>query len=281
MTEIIVTIIIVGLIAGFILSMPIAGPISILITSNALKGRMRYCRLVSLGASFGTVVYVFVSVFGLTKLFPLIKPALPYLFSVGALFLLFLGYKLVRTKIDLEHLEEHSNLAGRIKKMAKGGFYTGFMINFLNPTLLFGWFASTFFVISFVTSLGFNTGGLDKFIHQNAKEISRLEKSITEDTQDFHSNPNETISSIGNDNDNKKEDSDRLPTNFQLVISAFYSLFVALGSIAWFYLLTYLLVRYRQHVNVRLISLTVNILGFVLAGFGFYFGFMAVRLFIS
>ena len=199
--------------------------------------------MVALGASIGTVVYVFVSVFGLTKLFPLIKPALPYLFSVGAIFLLYLGYKLIRTKFDFEHLEDHSSLAGRIKKLAKGGFYTGFMINFLNPTLLFGWFASTFFVISFVTSLGYNTGGLEIFINRNANEISRLESSIIENPQDFHYDPNESISKY--ENENEKDDPARIPTNFQLVISAFYSLFIAIGSITWFYLLTYLIIRYR------------------------------------
>ena len=52
MLESILTISIAGLLAGFIFSMPIAGPISILITSNALKGRLRYCNLVNLGASY-------------------------------------------------------------------------------------------------------------------------------------------------------------------------------------------------------------------------------------
>jgi threonine/homoserine/homoserine lactone efflux protein len=66
MIESIITISITGLLAGFIFSMPIAGPISILITSNALKGRLRYCKLVSLGASFADFTYVFIAVFGLS-----------------------------------------------------------------------------------------------------------------------------------------------------------------------------------------------------------------------
>ena len=75
MWESIITIAITGLFAGFIFAMPIAGPISILITSNALKGRLRYCNLVSLGASVADFTFVFIAVFGLTRLYSLYAPA--------------------------------------------------------------------------------------------------------------------------------------------------------------------------------------------------------------
>ena len=101
MIESLITISLVGLLAGFILSMPIAGPISILITSNALKGRTRYCYLATIGASFADFFYVFIAVFGLTKLYTLYKPFIPYVLSVGALFLIFMGYKIFKTKIDI------------------------------------------------------------------------------------------------------------------------------------------------------------------------------------
>jgi threonine/homoserine/homoserine lactone efflux protein len=69
MSESLITISVTGLIAGFIFSMSIAGPISILITSNALKGKLKYCNLLTIGASFADLVYVFVAVFGLFLLF--------------------------------------------------------------------------------------------------------------------------------------------------------------------------------------------------------------------
>ena len=53
MAESLITMSIAGLLAGFIFSMPIAGPVSILITSNALKGRSNYCNRVTIGASLG------------------------------------------------------------------------------------------------------------------------------------------------------------------------------------------------------------------------------------
>ena len=91
MCESIITIAITGLVAGFIFAMPIAGPISILITSSALKGRLRYCNLVSLGASFADFTFVFIAVFGLTKLYSLYTPAIPYMFAAGSLFFFYLG----------------------------------------------------------------------------------------------------------------------------------------------------------------------------------------------
>ena len=97
-----------------------------------------------------------------------------------SILLLFLGYKIFRTKIDFEHFEDKSQLNEKIKKKEKGGFYTGCIINFLNPTLFIGWLTSTFLVISFVSSLGFNTGGLDIFIDQSVKEISSFESSVTD-----------------------------------------------------------------------------------------------------
>src|SRR5674476_134409 len=124
MTESIITMSIAGLLAGFIFSMPIAGPISILITTNALKGRLRYCNLVNIGASFDDFVYVFIAVFGLTKLYSLYKPVIPYIFSFGSLLLIYLGYKIYRTKIDIEHLEDKTHIIEKIKKKEKGAFYT-------------------------------------------------------------------------------------------------------------------------------------------------------------
>ena len=175
MLESIITISVAGLLAGFIFSMPIAGPISILITSHALKGRLRYCFNVSLGAFVADFIYVFIAVFGLTKLYSYYKPAIPYVFAFGSLFFFYLGYRMIITKIDIENLEERSHITEKIQKKGKGAFFTGFMINFLNPTLFIGVLTSSFFVISLIASLGLNTGGLAIKMNQNVKEISTIE----------------------------------------------------------------------------------------------------------
>lgn len=283
MLESILTISIVGLLTGFICSMPIAGPISILITSNAFKGRFLYSNMVNIGASIATFSYVFIAVFGLTKLFPYYKPAIPYIFSAGAILLLFLGYKIFKTKIDIEHLEDKSHRSEIIKKKEKGGFYTGFMINFFNPTLIVGWFTTTFFVISFVSSLGFSTGGLAIARDQNVKEISSIEGSIEGSlTENAKVLPLKKFDTIKIHNDHENSDSQaKFPAYFHLVISLCNAFFITLGSVSWFFLLIILISRFRQNINIKIINVIIRNLGVILCLIGVYFGFLAVRMFIT
>jgi len=276
MFESILTISIAGLIAGFIFSMPIAGPISILITSNALKGRLRYCYLVSLGASIADFSYVFVAVYGLTKLYSLYKPVIPYIFLMGSIFFFYLAYKIIKTKIDIEHLEDKSHIAEKIEKREKGAFYTGFMINFLNPTLFIGVLTSSFLVISLVASMGFHTGGLAGKMDENLKEISSI-GGVKPDNPNMLSIKKFENMQIGKNRDHQP-DQTIYPTSFHLVISLFYALFLSLGSMSWFFLMAFLLVRFRRHINVKVISVFIKSLGVVLGFFGLYFGYQAIRM---
>ena len=259
MIESVITISIAGLFAGFIFSMPIAGPISILITSNALKGRLRYCNLVSIGASIADFAYVFIAVFGLTRLYSLYKPAMPYIFSVGSIFFFYLGYKIIRTKIDIEHLEDKSHLAEKIQKREKGAFYTGFMINFLNPTLFIGVLTSSFFVISLIASLGLNTGGLAGKMDQNVKEISNIEGRKIENSQVLSLEQFENMQ-LGKNKD-RVQDQTIYPAYFHLIISTCYAFFISLGSIIWFFLMAFLIVRFRKRINIKVISVFIKSLG--------------------
>jgi threonine/homoserine/homoserine lactone efflux protein len=276
MFESIITISIAGLLAGFIFSMPIAGPISILITSNALKGRTRYCNLVSIGASIADFTYVFIAVFGLTKLYSLYKPFIPYILSAGSIFFLFLGYKIIRTKIDIEHLEDKSHLTEKIEKRERGAFYTGFMINFLNPTLFIGVLTSSFFVISLIAALGLHTGGLAGRMDQNVKEINIINGKKTESPQGFSFQQLDHMQ-IGK-NKNRQPDRTTYPAYFHLIISICYALFLSVGSIIWFYLMTFLIVHFRRRINIKIITVFVRSLGIVLWLFGLYFGYLGVNM---
>ena len=269
---------IAGLLTGFIFSMPIAGPVSIMITSNALKGRQRYCNLFNIGASLADFIYVFIAVFGLTKLYTFYKPAIPYIFSFGCLLLFFLGYKIFRTKIDIDHLEDNIHISEKIKK-ERGAFYTGFMINFLNPTLFIGWLTSSLLVISFVSALGFHTGGLAVKIDQNAKEIGNVDFKKIENRQDFALRRLDSIQILKIRNRNI--DQTTFSTSFHFVISICYALFIAIGSIIWFYLLSFLIVRFRTRINIKIILAFIKGLGIFLCCTGAYFGYQAVKMFIT
>jgi len=234
--------------------------------------------MVSLGASFADFAYVFVAVFGLTRLYSLYKPAMPYIFSVGAIFFLYLGYRIIKTKIDIEHLEDKSHLAEKIKRKEKGGFYTGFMINFLNPTLFIGVLTSSFFVISLIASLGLNTGGLAGKMDENVEKISNIEGRKIENSKVLSIDQFENIQ-IGKNKD-RKHGQTVYPSSFHLIISICYAFFLSLGSIIWFFLMAFLIVRFRKRININVISVFIKSLGFVLCLFGLYFGYLAAGMFL-
>jgi threonine/homoserine/homoserine lactone efflux protein len=276
MFESIFTICITGLLAGFIFAMPIAGPISILITSNALKGRLGYCFRVSLGASIADFTFVFIAVFGVTKLYSYYAPVIPYMFAAGFFFFLFLGSKIFRTKIDIEHLEDNSHLVEKIGRKKKGGFYTGLMTSFLNPTLFLGSLTSSFFVITLIASLGFHTGGLANRLDQNVKEVTKIEGVKIE-----NKNPPslEKFDEIAlPKRQNHKAEPTSFPPEFHLAISICYAFFLSAGSIIWFYLLAYLIAKFRFRMNIKIISGIIKGLGIILILIGFYFGYKAVMI---
>lgn len=279
MIESIITISIAGLLAGFIFAMPIAGPISILITSNALKGNLRYCNLVSLGASMVDFGFIFISVYGLTKLYSLYAPAIPYMFAAGAVFFLYQGYKIFKTKIDIEHLEDKTHLIEKIDIKEKGGFYTGFMINFLNPTLFIGAITSSFFVISLIAALGFHTGGLATKLNQHFEEINKLENGYLDNSNPISIEKFENLQ-IERRKNNIPEPKE-FPPHFHLLISICYAFFLSVGSILWFYLLAYMLVRFRKRINYKVISVIIKSLGVLLAFLGLFFGYRSVIMFIT
>ena len=258
--------------------MPIAGPISILITSNALKGRRSYCNNVAVGASLGDFVYAFIAVFCITKLYSYYKPFIPYLLSIGSIFLLYLGFKIFRTKLDFVKLEKTQvPSVYLIKNKERNGFYTGLFLNFFNPTLLMGWLASSFIIITFVSSLGFNTCGLDIMIDRNVNKINHA-KANSVVKQQMPSYLQHNKFKLSNDEINKQK-SHNLPKYFPLLISLCYAFFLALGSIIWFYYLTLFLVKLNHLINIKIVNFIINGLGIVLCFVGIFFGITAIKTF--
>jgi threonine/homoserine/homoserine lactone efflux protein len=279
MSESLITISVAGLIAGFVFSMPIAGPISILVTSNALKGRLKYCNLLTIGAALADLVYVFIAVYGLTRFYSWYKPAIPYLLGACSLFIIFFGYSIFRTKIDPEHFDDKKYLPDRINKEARGGFYTGLLVNLINPTLFFGWLTTSFIIISIVSSLGFNTGGLDSMIDQNITEINNiggkviekpsLPRYLTFDTlQIFRKEIPAQISKI------------TTTKNIQLLLSLCFAFSLSLGSIIWFYLLALFIFRGRNKISIKILNLVINSLGILLCLFGLFIVYKTINIFL-
>ncbi len=269
-----VTLSIVGLFVGFIFSMPIAGPISILITSNALKGKTKYCNHAAIGSSVADLIYVFCAVFGLTRFYSFFKPAIPYILLGGMIFLFVLGYKISTTKINLAEIKDSK--AETATKKQPNGFITGFLLNFLNPTLFISWLTSSFIVITVVSSLGFSTGGLDQRVDKSfnsmnkegegsalkQKTLSYLHLDSTKSAEAYkHAAPNANASAY-----------------FSFVSSLLYAFFLSLGGVLWFFCLAIFLANNRHRIKINLVNNIIRSLGWALYLFALFLGYQAVSL---
>ena len=81
-----------------------------------------------------------------------------------------------------------------------------------------------------------------------------------------------------NDKEMKQQRDGRLPKRFPLLISSLYTLFLSLGSIVWFFLLAFLLIRFRRYINIKVINLIIRGLGVILCIIGLFFAYSAVRM---
>jgi threonine/homoserine/homoserine lactone efflux protein len=256
--------------------MPIAGPISILVTSNALKGKLKYCNLLAAGASLADFVYVLLAVYGVTHLFSEFKGIIPYILGAGALFVLYIGIKIIRTKFDPYHIDEEQKLADEQEKKHRGAFYTGFMINILNPTIFFGWLVSSFITLSFASSLGFNTGGLTTAIDENFEQIQKIEGARIEKPGMPSYLQFDTLNILKKESHSVKPVT--YPVYFHLLASLLYAAFLSAGAIFWFLLLALLLVRFRKKISIGFINWLVRGFGIVLCIIAIYFGYTAAKM---
>ncbi len=265
MLESILTVVLLGFFAGFVFSMPVAGPVSIIITSNALKGNKTYCLRAAAGASVVEFVYVFAAIFGITTFYLTYKSAIPYLLIFGSVVIIFIGVKIIRTKLDIENIDE-----SKIKKKPKttGGFRTGAILNITNPSLFISWLTASFMLFSFASSIGLNTGGLNLIVEQNVIKIAeetdanfkgldslKTEKEFVESTE---VSKKEKMSSV--------------------LLALIYAAAVAFGAFVWFFYLTKLLIKYRHKVNINILNYLIRGLGIILIGIALYLIYQGVRL---
>jgi threonine/homoserine/homoserine lactone efflux protein len=254
MFESIYTVTTLGISAGFIFSMPIAGPISIIVTSNALKGRKEFCTQAAIGASLVEFLYVFIVVFGIVKLYSYYQNYMPYLLLTGSLFILLVAYKIVTTNINLDEL--NTKAQNNTRTEGRKGLRVGILVNLSNPTLLFGWLTSSFMILSLASSLGLNTGGLDVLVNKN---IMVLSEDVYQKMQ--------TVPASGK-------------STSELILSVLYALGVAVGCAAWFILLSKTIIRHRSKLKLSSLGLIIKFLGVCLFIIGLYLGWKAVSLFI-
>ncbi len=269
---------IVGIVVGFIFSVPVAGPISILIASHALKGESRYCVRAACGAAILDFLYCFISVFGFTQLYLRYEPVIPYLLIVGSLLMFYFGVQIARTRLDLEHLNTAASVTRCMERVEPtGGFRAGMMLNFLNPSLFIGWLTASFMVLSLVSSLGLDVGNLNIVLRNNLGTIHQQSWRKGSDAA-MHGHANPASSSMPSESEQEEKEPF---LGSRVIYSLLYAFSVGLGTILWFYYFSGFLIRKRQKLNVNMLNRIIQLLGAALCFLGGYLIYTASRILLG
>jgi threonine/homoserine/homoserine lactone efflux protein len=134
----------VGLVFGFLGSVPVAGPIAVLVLTRALKRRYHDALGVAAGGALAEAGYAYLAFVGLSALFerfPVVETAAH---ALAAALLVALGVAFFLNKPATTSQAPAEEAGSR----AYRGALAGFVITLLNPTLLGTWSAATAMLFS-------------------------------------------------------------------------------------------------------------------------------------
>ncbi len=264
-----INLLVIGLVAGFIFSIPVAGPIAVLVVTNSLKNRARFANRVALGASLIEFLYVFLAMFGITALIKYYQPFIPYLFLLGGILLFYVARKIFKSHISIESMRYDKS----DNDNEKGGMRAGMLINITNPTIFFGWLTSSFLILSFAASLGLNTGGMEKIVHENAVEISKItEERVPElKKQAIFSDSTYT------QNNNINQEVNITPYE-ATILSIAYAAGISVGGYLWFFLFGGLIRKHRKAINPKYLNISLKVFSVFLIGLAVYFLYLGTEI---
>jgi threonine/homoserine/homoserine lactone efflux protein len=131
----------VAFVFAFVGSLPLAGPIALLVVSNGASGRYKEALRIALGAAVAEGIYAFLAFWGFATFLARYALILPISHGVTAVILCGLGARFLFFKLKQEEKKPGDD--------AKSGrFWVGFSVAAVNPTLLATWGAVTTFLYS-------------------------------------------------------------------------------------------------------------------------------------
>ena len=134
---------IVALIIGFVLSflgsIPIAGPIAVIIVSKALEHRNRAAFFISIGASVAEAIYAYLAFWGFSTVLVSYPSLVPASRLIGACILIGLGIYLVVRKAKTP---EQAKARDNANAVGIRNVLLGFSMTIVNPTLIVTWTAA-------------------------------------------------------------------------------------------------------------------------------------------
>jgi threonine/homoserine/homoserine lactone efflux protein len=134
---------VIGFLFGFIGSIPIAGPIALLVFAYGVGDRTKQALFIALGGAIAEGAYAYMAFWGLTRLLDAYSYVIPYSRGVGSLVLLALGIVFTFRTPKRHDFDEQQRRAG-----TKRALFLGLTITALNPTLLVTWTAAATTLLS-------------------------------------------------------------------------------------------------------------------------------------
>jgi threonine/homoserine/homoserine lactone efflux protein len=129
----------IALAFGYIGSMPLAGPIAIMVVSRAARRHFGEALSVGVGAAIAEAIYAGIAFWGYTELLARHPLVLPVSHGVTAVVLVALGARFAFWK-PTEKKDHREHKAGTV--------LVGFTVSAMNPTLLVTWGAAVAFLYS-------------------------------------------------------------------------------------------------------------------------------------
>jgi threonine/homoserine/homoserine lactone efflux protein len=125
-----------GFAFGFVGSMPLAGPVSVLVISRSVERRFHAAWLTGLGGAVVEGLYAGVAFWSFTTFLARITALRPWFDAIACVVLLYLGVKFARW------VEPPASAKKRKEDDGKS-FFLGASVTALNPTILVTWTAAT------------------------------------------------------------------------------------------------------------------------------------------
>lgn len=129
---------VIGYFFGLVGSMPLTGPIAVMVLRQALLGQYRKARLIAAGAALAEGIYCALAMFGFDVLARQYPVTVDYIRTGSGVLLILLGVFFLRSsKIDLSQNSDLPQATG-----FKRYLMLGFSIAIMNPVLMVSWAAA-------------------------------------------------------------------------------------------------------------------------------------------
>jgi threonine/homoserine/homoserine lactone efflux protein len=123
--------VVVGFVAAFLGSIPVAGPISVLVLQRGLDGDRRGATAIAVGAAVAEMTYAGLAFAGMSTILVRFPIVVPIVRGVGACILFAIGMYFV--------VHERTEKESEVKEAPGAKWFLGLSITALNPTLLASW----------------------------------------------------------------------------------------------------------------------------------------------